>query len=163
MTPLIIEPYSDKYKQDVIDLILHIQTNEFGIPINLNGQPDLNGIPSFYQINHGNFWLAIADKKVVGTIGLLDIGNGQAALRKMFVHESHRGKEFGVGQQLLNRLIDWARSKKYAAIFLGTTAKFIGAQKFYEKNNFIDVSKEQLPANFPVMEVDVKFYRLGLK
>ena len=46
-------------------------------------------------------------------------------------------------------------------ILLGTTEKFIAAYKFYEKNGFIEVAKASLPPEFPVMAVDVKFYRLG--
>jgi N-acetylglutamate synthase-like GNAT family acetyltransferase len=47
-------------------------------------------------------------------------------------------------------------------IFLGTTEKFIRAQRFYEKNDFAEIQKQQLPKEFPVMEVDVKFYRYSL-
>ena len=74
-----IEIYSDTNKKDVADLILHIQNAEFGIPITLELQPDLNEIPGFYQTNSGNFWISKIDKKIIGTISLLDIGNRKAA------------------------------------------------------------------------------------
>ncbi len=80
-----IKIYSDIYKEDVVKLILGIQKAEFGIPINLKGQPDLNDLSSFYQNNDGDFWVALDDNIVVGTIALLDIGNRLGALRKMFV------------------------------------------------------------------------------
>jgi len=153
-----IEPYLDSYKDEVADLILNIQKDEFGIPITLNMQPDLNEIRKFYQINDGNFWIAKINNKIVGTIALLDIGNNKGALRKMFVVKEYRGKEFGVGQKLLNNLIDWAKHKKITEIFLGTTEKFTGAQRFYEKNGFVEIQKQDLPKEFPVMDVDVKFY-----
>jgi len=47
MNKINIEPYSDIYKQDVADLIVGIQKNEFGIPINLDEQPDLKEIQAF--------------------------------------------------------------------------------------------------------------------
>ena len=47
-------------------------------------------IETFYQRNHGNFWVAIYDGKVVGTVALLYIGNHQVALRKMFVKRISR-------------------------------------------------------------------------
>ena len=156
-----IEIYTDINKKDVADLVLHIQNAEFGIPITLELQPDLNEIPAFYQINNGNFWIAKIDDKIIGTISLLDIGNCQAALRKMFVDKNYRGKEFGVGQKLLDTLIEWARHKGFTEIFLGTTEKFTRAQRFYEKNDFKEIGKQELPAAFPVMEVDIKFYRLS--
>jgi hypothetical protein len=39
----------------VIDLILHIQRQEFGLPIALEDQPDLLEIPTIYQRDNGNF------------------------------------------------------------------------------------------------------------
>jgi N-acetylglutamate synthase-like GNAT family acetyltransferase len=157
-----IEPYTDPYKQQVIDLILPIQQEEFNIPITAAEQPDLQQIPAFYQKGNGNFWLAITDSGVIGTISLLDIGHRQGALRKMFVHRNYRGKEHGTAQLLLNTLLQWAQQKKFAEIYLGTTAKFLAAHRFYEKNNFKEVSIAELPEQFPRMEVDVKFYRLGV-
>ena len=162
MSEINIEIYTDIHKKDVVDLILHIQNTEFGIPITLELQPDLNEIAGFYQINNGNFWIAKIDNKIIGTISLLDIGNRKAALRKMFVDKDYRGKEFGVGQKLLNTLVDWTRHKEFTEIFLGTTEKFIAAQRFYEKNGFKEIEKQELPGTFPVMEVDIKFYRFSI-
>jgi N-acetylglutamate synthase-like GNAT family acetyltransferase len=157
-----IEPYTDEYKQQVVDLISPIQREEFNIPITPEEQPDLQQIPEFYQKENGNFWLAITDAGVVGTIALLDIGHHQGALRKMFVHKDYRGKEHGTGQSLLNTLLAWAQQKEYTDIYLGTTAKFLAAHRFYEKNNFKEVEVAELPAQFPRMAVDVKFYRYGV-
>ena len=162
MSKLNIEVYTDIHKNDVADLILSIQNAEFGIPITLEAQPDLNAIPQFYQINNGNFWIAKINDEIVGTISLLDIGNRQGALRKMFVRKNYRGKEFGVGQKLLTTLLEWSRHRGIKEIFLGTTEKFIAAQRFYEKNGFTEIKKKELPETFPVMEVDIKFYRLSV-
>ena len=162
MAEVNIEIYTDVHKHEVAGLILPIQNEEFSIPITLAQQPDLDDIPGFYQINNGNFWIAKNDGKVIGSIALLDIGNHQGALRKMFVDKDHRGTTWGVGQKLLEILMDWARYKGFTEIFLGTTEKFIAAQRFYEKNGFTEIKKQDLPEAFPVMEVDVKFYRTML-
>ena len=162
MSGVTIETYTDMNKKAVADLILHIQNVEFGISITLELQPDLDQIPGFYQTNNGNFWIAKIDDKIVGTISLLDIGDRKGALRKMFVDKHYRGKEFGVGQKLLNTLVDWARDKGFTEIFLGTTEKFTRAQRFYEKNGFKEIDKQELPETFPVMEVDIKFYRFSI-
>jgi GNAT superfamily N-acetyltransferase len=162
MSCVTIEIYTDINKKAVADLILHIQNAEFGIPITLELQPDLNEIPGFYQINNGNFWIAKMGEKIIGTISLLDIGNRKAALRKMFVDKDYRGKEFSVGQKLLNTLVDWSKHKAFTEIFLGTTEKFTRAQRFYEKNDFKEIEKQELPGTFPVMEVDIKFYKFSV-
>ena len=151
--------YSPVYQQEVIDLILSIQQTEFGLPVTLDAQPDLESIPAFYQKENGNFWIAMVENKVVGSIALLDIGNSRGALRKMFVHKDFRGKEYGIGRTLLITLLEWARQKKFKEILLSTTERFIAAQRFYEKNGFTVIEKQLLPKEFPVMEVDVKFYR----
>ncbi|BEV15942.1 GNAT family N-acetyltransferase [Herbaspirillum sp. DW155] len=155
-----IQPYRPEHAQGVVDVILPIQQQEFEIPITLEGQPDLKDIAGFYQKGHGNFWVALDDGKVVGTIALLDIGNAQVALRKMFVAASHRGKEHGTAARLLEGAITWARAQGVRQIFLGTTAKFLAAHRFYEKNGFRLIDKSELPASFPVMVVDTRFYAL---
>lgn len=160
MSEITIETYTDNHKKEVADLILQIQKYEFNIPITLEQQPDLNQIPSYYQTNNGNFWIAKNENQIIGTISLLDIGNHQGALRKMFVQQNFRGKEYEIGQKLLDTLIKWARVKGFTEIFLGTTEKFTRAQRFYIKNGFEEVEKQELPESFPVMKVDNKFYRI---
>jgi N-acetylglutamate synthase-like GNAT family acetyltransferase len=163
MDKLNIEKYSNKYESQVQQLIIEIQSNEFQLDIDLDRQPDLNDISNFYQQGLGNFWVALINEKVVGTISLLDIGNRQTALRKMFVDKNYRGKEYKVGQQLLDNVIEYSKIIGVEEMFLGTTEKFIAAQKFYEKNNFIEIEKECLPKAFPIMDVDVKFYKFSLQ
>ena len=142
-------------------LIVPIQREEFGIPITYDEQPDLRDIPAFYQSGAGGFWVALAaDGAIVGTIGLKDIGHGEAALRKMFVGADHRGD--GTARALLAALLDHARAAGLERILLGTTARFLAAHRFYEKNGFAEIAAEDLPAAFPRMAVDSKFYRLAL-
>ncbi|ELA7922217.1 MULTISPECIES: GNAT family N-acetyltransferase [Vibrio] len=153
-----IKEYKSEYKREVIDLILNIQVNEFGISITEREQPDLQDISNYYQHGNGNFWVCLHEDHVVGTISLLDIGGDMSALRKMFVHPDFRGKERGVSSLLLRHALDWAKSNLTQSIYLGTTAEFLAAHKFYEKNGFLEVSKNTLPESFPVMSVDTKFY-----
>jgi N-acetylglutamate synthase-like GNAT family acetyltransferase len=154
-----INKYTSIYQNEVADLILTIQQKEFNIPIDLAAQPDLKQIEDFYQNGNGNFWVATVDNNVAGTIALLDIGNQQVALRKMFVKADYRGKEFGVGQALLNTAFEWAKEKKLTAIYLGTAEILLAAHRFYEKNGFTEIEKTALPAAFPIMQVDTKFYQ----
>jgi N-acetylglutamate synthase-like GNAT family acetyltransferase len=157
-----IEPFQPKFEQGVIDLIVGIQRGEFQIPITAEEQPDLRRIPEYYQTGSGNFWVARVADEVVGSIGLLDIGHGQAALRKMFVHPRWRGAEAGTARRLLDTLLEWARGKGVREIFLGTTSRFLAAHRFYEKHGFAERQRSELPPAFPVMEVDVKFYHRRL-
>jgi N-acetylglutamate synthase-like GNAT family acetyltransferase len=154
-----IVPFQSRFAEGVVAVILPIQQSEFAIPISLEAQPDLQDIAAFYQRGAGNFWFALAGGRVVGTLGLLDIGNGQSALRKMFVAAEYRGSTHSVARLLLHTLMDWCRDHAVREVYLGTTAKFLAAHRFYEKNGFDEIAREELPAAFPVMTVDTKFYR----
>lgn len=154
--------YKSEYQQRVVKLILHIQQDEFKIPISIDNQPDLMNIEDFYQ-REGNFWVALSGNEVVGTVALISIGNGNCVLRKMFVDEVYRGKDKGISGELLSQALKWADEKHFNNIFLGTTPNFVAAHRFYEKNNFIEINREELPETFPVMEVDKIFYRYHIK
>jgi len=153
-----IVPFAPEHADGVAALIVPIQQAEFEIPITLAEQPDLADIAGFYRRGSGNFWVAVDNGKVVGSIGLLDIGHGQAALRKMFVAATHRGPAHAVAARLLATLFDWCREHGVRQVFLGTTARFLAAHRFYEKNDFREIAREALPPAFPVMAVDTKFY-----
>lgn len=157
-----IKQYQNEHKSGVVELILHIQQAEFAIPITLEDQPDLSDIDNFYQRGIGNFWVAIVDNSVAGTIALLDIGDANVALRKMFVKKEFRGGEHQVAYHLLRVAEDRAVNKGTRHIYLGTTEKFLAAHRFYHKHGYSEIRKEALPGSFPVMDVDKKFYEKTL-
>lgn len=157
-----VTPFEPAFQEAVTRLIVGIQRREFGIDITAEQQPDLRNIVNFYQSGRGNFWVALDGERVVGTASLLDIGDGQAALRKMFVDAAYRGTRRGVARDLLGTLLHWAREQSVEQIFLGTTPLFLAAHRFYEKHGFSEIGKEELPAAFPIMEVDTKFYTRAL-
>jgi N-acetylglutamate synthase-like GNAT family acetyltransferase len=155
-------PFEAAYATAAGELIVSIQREEFGFDIDLERQPDLSAIPAYYQQGAGNFWVALDREKVVGTIALKDIGHHGVALRKMFVAAEYRGQAWGVAAKLLHGALTWAGEHAVRSIFLGTTDKFRAAHRFYEKHGFAPIDKTLLPAGFPFMPVDTRFYRLDL-
>jgi N-acetylglutamate synthase-like GNAT family acetyltransferase len=143
-------------------LINGIQRGEFGIPVTLQDQPDLADIYGFYRKGAGEFWVAEASGQIVGTIALVDIGRGEGALRKMFVHKDFRGADKGVAMELLKSLLAHGKERGLKRAYLGTTAEFLAAHRFYEKNGFTLIDPEALPESFPRMVVDTRFYRIDL-
>src|SRR5689334_609626 len=131
-----VTTFAPKHAAGVASLIVPIQREEFGVPITLADQPDLEDIPGYYQRGAGNFWVALNAGEVVGSIALLDIGPGQGALRKMFVAAAFRGREHGTAKRLLDALLEWSQARGLREIFLGTTASFLAAHRFYEKHGF---------------------------
>ena len=54
-----IMTYQEKYKDQIINLILDIQNNEAKINLSLDEQPDLKDITSCYENGGGEFWIAV--------------------------------------------------------------------------------------------------------
>lgn len=154
--------HSKSLESGVVDLILEIQRAEFGLDIRAEDQPDLLDVANFYQKGAGNFWVALFKDEVVGTIALRDIGNSQGALRKMYVKATHRGKEHAVAARLLERLVQSATGAEVQDLYLATTEKFVAALRFYEKNGFVSVTPDQLPAAFPRIPPETRFYHRAL-
>lgn len=161
-TDVTVKTFSQEYQDQIVNLILSIQQQEYNIPITKHDQPDLFSINDIYQTGDGNFWIAIHDNEVVGTISLLDIGNKEVALRKMFVDKEYRGSKYKTASLLLNTTIDWTKEKSIRTIYLGTTPQFLAAHRFYEKNGFISIKEKELPEKFPILQVDKKFYKYPL-
>ena len=159
-----IQSYEPRYREGVRELIVPIQKDEFGIEITYDQQTDLHDIGAHYQKGAGNFWVALNEAdRVVGSVALLDIGNAQGALRKMFVAPDYRGHPHRTAQRLLTVLLDHAQHQAITAIYLGTTDKFLAAHRFYEKNGFQKIALEMLPESFPRMAVDTIFYSYAMR
>lgn len=155
-----IKPFAAHQAEALQGMILQIQREEFGIDITLEDQADLLDPDGFYGRGSGGIWVAMDGDTLVGSIALIDIGGDQVALRKMFVAEAYRGRAFGVAQRLLDHVVDHARQIGVKDIYLGTTAAFLAAHRFYEKNGFDLVDEGDLPGSFPRMAVDTRFYRM---
>ena len=147
-------------RDDVLALILGIERGEFGLAITAADQPDLTDVAGFYQAGGGEFWAARHDGSVVGTVAAIDIGDDTVALRKMFVASAHRGE--GLAALLMRTLVAWASGRAVRTIYLGTTAVMAAAHRFYEKHGFSLIDPAELPASFPRMDVDSRFYRKRL-
>jgi ribosomal protein S18 acetylase RimI-like enzyme len=155
----VIVPFAACHADRVAAHVLAIQRDEFGIPITLDDQPDLRDVAGTYRRGAGEFWVAEVDGAVVGTIGLLDFGGGQAAVRKMFVARQWRGAAAGIARRLVDVLVRRCRTHGVRDVYLGTTDPMRAAQRFYEKSGFVEMSPDDLPPAFPRMAVDTKFYR----
>lgn len=47
-------------------------------------------------------------------------------------------------------------------LYLGTVDAFKAAHRFYEREGFKEIEAAELPADFPRMPIDTKFYQLNL-
>ncbi|HKG04857.1 MAG TPA: GNAT family N-acetyltransferase [Pedobacter sp.] len=165
---IIIRAVYNDYCDQIQQLILPIQQIEFNVPVTLEAQPDLFDIEANYHKEGGGFWAALDEARpegnqLVGTIGLINAGKQIGVIRKMFVKKEYRGKEIGIGQELLATLISYCKAQGINDIYLGTVEILKGAHRFYEKNGFQEIGVADLPAVFPRMMADNKFYHLRLQ
>ena len=125
--------YTDEFKNKVIDFWIKICVEEYGFK---NWEKNIRNMNNnTYKNNGGNFWLAVDDEKIVGTISIENIGNNIGILKGMYIDKEYRGRK--IASNLLNILLNFAKEKKYKKIVLDTYKEFEIAIKYYEKIGFI--------------------------
>ncbi|WP_288227255.1 GNAT family N-acetyltransferase [uncultured Enterococcus sp.] len=157
MSEVKIVPFEEKYTQEIVDLIIPIQREEFNIQLTVEDQPDLLRIQEEYINTGGNFWVALFDDKVIGTIALVRLENHCGAIKKMFVTKDFRGEK-QIGRKLLDTLVNYCKEQGYERLYLGTVEVLKAAQKFYKKNGFELIDKTEMPKDYHLMDVDTVFF-----
>lgn len=95
---------------------------------------DLTDVEASYFAVGGWLELVYADNKLVGTVGMLPVGEQVIELRKMYLHADMRGR--GLGKVLLARSIDKARQAGYREIVLETATVLEAAIGLYRGFGF---------------------------
>lgn len=129
--------YEEKFRSQVIDFWINICVKEFGFKewkYNIENMDN-----DTYKQNNGNFWIAVEDGKVIGTISLKNIGDNEAFLKGMYVQKEYRRK--GISSNLMNILLDFAKKRGYQKIVLETYKKFDRAINFYERLGFAKIEE----------------------
>lgn len=155
-----IAAYNGKYDDEIITLILGIQNEEAKINLSVAEQPDLLDIHGCYQQDGGEFWLALADERVVGTIGLMLKGQQCAILKKFFVQKEFRSQK--VGLALYHKLLQFAQNAGLKHIILDTPSVAHASHKFYKKAGFRKITAVELPVPYTYPDRDSIFYMLDL-
>ena len=153
-----IKTYSEKYRNEVISLILDIQNNEAKIGLPLSEQPDLLDINRSYRQNGGEFWIALFNGEIIGTIGLMMKERHCAVLKKFFVKKEYRSQK--VGLTLYKELLKYAESKNVRQIILDTPSVTHTSHRFYEKAGFCKISADELPVPYSYPHRDSILYML---
>ena len=99
----------------------------------------------------GYIFFAIYNKSVVGTMALIPRENGVYELNKMAVNKELRGN--GIGNQLINFIIDFAKKKKYKSVILYSNSVLKNSIHLYNKFGFKKINIEN---NTPYKRSDIK-------
>lgn len=142
--------YNNNYKEQTIKLLLSILEDELGYK--KLERPDVHDIPSVYQKDSmGNFWLAIDNNEVIGTIALQNYGNKRGMIKRMCVKKEYRRKS--IGQKLLNSLLKFAKNSGHKTVYSTTMYEFTAAKNLYRKNSFVEIKK--LPEDLAMPGEDI--------
>ncbi|PJI08155.1 MULTISPECIES: bifunctional helix-turn-helix transcriptional regulator/GNAT family N-acetyltransferase [Clostridium] len=100
---------------------------------------------SFYEflINYNpdkdHLWCAEHSGNIIGCIGI--VGHGERAQLRWFLINPYYRK-IGLGKKLLDKVLDFAKSKKYKSVYLDTTDDLSRAIKMYTKTGFVKKSEK---------------------
>lgn len=155
-----IERYKDNYRQDMIDMILSIQNDENHLGFTLEEQPDMDDVNSAFLANGGMFWMAFEGEELIGTLGLAKKNEEVGVLKKFFVRKDKRGT--GIGTTLYKTLLMFAEQVGMSKIILDTPSILTGAHKFYEKNGFRRIGREELPVHYEFPDRNCYLYMLEI-
>ena len=111
----------------------------FGVPKTgtAYADPELDAMYEAYAKPRHAYWVVTYKDAVLGGGGIAPLLHGDAAvceLQKMYFDPKARGK--GLGQRMITRLLDQARSFGFKLCYLETMPNMVAAQKCYTANGF---------------------------
>ena len=106
---------------------------------------DLEDIEQSYLARGGTFFvLEDQDGSIIGAYGLYPLGNQTCELRKMYLHNSHRGR--GLGKFLLDSALAEARRLGFGRMTLETASVLKEAVALYERYGFVEYEPDHMSA-----------------
>ena len=125
--------YEEQYRRDIINFIKRIAIEEYGF---VKWEDDLENMDfEPYKQDDSRFWIVLDENdKVIGTCGALRENEDIIKFNTFYVDKNNRST--GLGANLYDVFINYAKEKKYKTIILGTFEKLSLAIRFYEKREF---------------------------
>jgi GNAT superfamily N-acetyltransferase len=140
-----IIPYDSSYESAATQLMKEIN-EEFGQPA---------AHPSYKPKQPDFYWLAFDGERLIGMIALLNKQH-YGIIKRMFVHADYRGT--GLAVDLLQTVVACCKQNNLQAIHLGTIDILKAAQRFYSKQGFHPIDRNELPADYDHNPIDTLFY-----
>lgn len=105
--------------------------------------PELSTLSRAYSEKNTKYWVVENQGEILGGCGIAPVKGlkGVCELQKMYLLQEARA--LGVGQKLIDIALDFAKDH-YEACYLETLKSMIAANKFYKKNEFIELEEPLL-------------------
>jgi putative acetyltransferase len=104
--------------------------------------PDLLAFGETYDGRAGAFFVAETMGVVVGSIGVRLGPRGVAEIVRLYLARQYRGQ--GVGRQLVEAAVAWARAHAAQAVELWSDTRFTDAHRLYTRTGFVQGGQRQL-------------------
>jgi GNAT superfamily N-acetyltransferase len=102
----------------------------------------LDGMVEFLKNPLGSqFWAAVIDDKIVGSIAVFKRGDDLAQLRWFIVDETVQGK--GIGNKLMGIAMKFCKDRGYKNIYLWTGDMLPASRHLYKKYGFIETESKK--------------------
>jgi len=99
---------------------------------------ELAGLPGKYASEaRGALLLAKVNGQAVGVVGLRDLGDGIAEMKRLYIDPAGRGHNFG--RALTDAVLTEARRFGYRALRLDTFPSMVAANRIYDALGFRDI------------------------
>lgn len=105
-------------------------------------EQEMATFPAQYSQPHGCLLVAQYEDKIVGCVGLRDLGHGICEMKRMYVQPGFRGK--GLGRALAEAVINQARGIGYTHMRLDTIPSMETAIHLYTSLGFKDIDPYRL-------------------
>ena len=140
-TALVLTIAQASTDEDIIEARLLFREYEawLGLDLCFQGfEQELRDLPGKYVPPDGRLLLAKLDGDVAGCIAMRRLEDGICEMKRLFVRDAFRGQR--LGEQLITRLIDEARTEAYRAMRLDTFPPKMGkALSLYESHGFYPI------------------------
>ena len=116
----------------------------------------IDKLPEPYVSPSGGLWIAWQGDEAAGCVGLQQLAEGTAEVKRMYVRPASRGE--GIARRLAHLVISEARARGYLTLRLGTLSTMQPAQNLYISLGFVPI-----PPYRPIEFGDTLFYELNLR
>jgi putative acetyltransferase len=108
-----------------------------GIDLEYQGfAAELAALPAPYMPPRGALVIAYVDGEAAGCAALRPLSDGAAEMKRLYVRPDYRN--IGLGNQLINAIIDAARRATFHTLRLDTLPSMSSAQALYHKLGFVE-------------------------